>query len=97
MTYLTSWTTGVRFPTGEIFLFPIKSRMALGSPSLLSTRHLGAVFVGLKRLGREADKSAPSNVKVMNGGVIPQFHISLYIVMLNLLSTGTILNLSAML
>jgi hypothetical protein len=42
-----------------------------GPPSLLFNEYRGALSSGLKRPGREADRSPPSSAKVKNGGAIP--------------------------
>jgi hypothetical protein len=48
-----------------IFLFTA-SRTALGSTQPAIQWVTGAVFLGLKRLGREADNSPPSSAEVKN-------------------------------
>jgi hypothetical protein len=48
----------------------------------------GALSQGL---GREADNSPPFSIEVENGGVIPPLPISLHVVALNVLNTGTTL------
>jgi hypothetical protein len=39
-------------------------RRFLGLPSLLSNGYQGALYLGVKRLGREADHSPPSSAEV---------------------------------
>jgi hypothetical protein len=62
------WTIGVlefdsrRRP--EIFLFTTASRTALGPTLPPIQRVLGALSLGVKRPGREADHSPPSNAEV---------------------------------
>jgi hypothetical protein len=52
---------GVRFPVGaEIFLFDTVSRPALEPTQPLVQWVVGAVLLGVKRQGREADNSLPS-------------------------------------
>jgi hypothetical protein len=53
----------------EIFVFSIYSRPALGSNQPPIQWALAARFLRVKRQGREADHSPPSNVK--NFGAIP--------------------------
>jgi hypothetical protein len=43
----------------------------MGPPILLYNGYQGALSLGVKQLGREADHSPPCNVEVKNGGVIP--------------------------
>jgi hypothetical protein len=67
---VTGWTIGVRgFDSRRglgIFLFSSTSRPALGPPSLLSNGYRGLLPPGVKRPGREADHSHPSNAEVKN-------------------------------
>jgi hypothetical protein len=43
----------------------------------------GGSFPGVKRLGREADRSPPSSAKVKNGGAIPPLPTCLHGIVLN--------------
>jgi hypothetical protein len=50
-------------------------RGAQGSPGAVmpsGRQAVGSLVLGVKRLGREADHSPPSNAEVKNGGAIPQ-------------------------
>jgi hypothetical protein len=68
----TGWTAGVRFPAGASFLpFSITSRPALRPTQPHIQWVQGALSAELKRLGRDADHSLPSNAEVFNGGAIP--------------------------
>jgi hypothetical protein len=62
------WTIGVLgFDSWQglgIFLFTITSRMALGPTQPLIQWVPGALFLGVKRSGHEADHSPPSSAKV---------------------------------
>jgi hypothetical protein len=49
-----------------IFLFTTASRTALGPTQPLIQWVLGALFLGVERLGREADHSPPSGAEVKN-------------------------------
>jgi len=66
---LTDWMTGIQFPAGAIMgfcLFASASRRALGpiqAPIQWSP--------GIKRLGREAENSPPSDAEVKICGPIP--------------------------
>jgi hypothetical protein len=62
-----------------------------GSPSLLFNEHQGDLYPGVKRPRREPDHSPVSSVKVKNGGAIRTLPIRLHGVLLNWLSTETIL------
>jgi hypothetical protein len=54
-----------------------------------------ALYMGIKRPGREADHSPPSSAEVKNGGAIPPLpHVSFHSTMLAQLSTGTTLPLT---
>jgi hypothetical protein len=54
-----------RFPEGlGIFLFTTASRMALGPTNLPILWISGALSLGLKRPGREADNSPPSSTEI---------------------------------
>jgi hypothetical protein len=59
----------VRFPAEETFLFSIHFRPALGLTQPCIQRVPGALSLGVKRQGREADHSSPSNKEFKNGGV----------------------------
>jgi hypothetical protein len=59
----------------DTFLFSITSGPTLGPTQPPKQWLLGAVSLGIKHHGREADHSAPSSAKVKNGGCIPPlFH-----------------------
>jgi hypothetical protein len=61
----------------NIFLFSIASILALGLTQPPIQRVPGALSPGVKRQGREADRSPTTNAEVKNGGVIPPLpHIS---------------------
>jgi hypothetical protein len=58
------WMSRVQFPAGAItgfFLFATTSRLALGPTQLPMQGVPGALSLGVKRLGREADNSPPSS------------------------------------
>jgi hypothetical protein len=61
-----SWKTGDRVPRGDIFLYPVAPRAALGLTQPPIQRETGAVSLGVKRPGREADHSPPNTVEVKN-------------------------------
>jgi hypothetical protein len=56
---------------GKFFPFSTTSIPALGPTQPHIQWVQGALSAGLKRLGREADHSLPSNAEVYNGGDIP--------------------------
>jgi hypothetical protein len=57
--------SGVRFPAGVgIFLFTTASRTALGPTQPPIQWVAGALSLGVKRPGREADHSPPSSAEV---------------------------------
>jgi hypothetical protein len=53
------------------FLFYTASRPALGTTLPPIQWVSGLLSLGVKRLGREVDRSSPSSVEVKNGGAIP--------------------------
>jgi hypothetical protein len=59
-------TEGSEFEFGRLknFLFSTFSRPAVGSTQSLIQWVLGAFFLGIKRLEREADHSPPASAKV---------------------------------
>jgi hypothetical protein len=62
---LDNWGSGVRFPTGlGIFLFTIASITALGPTQPPIQWVPGALSLGVKQQGREADHSPPPSAKV---------------------------------
>jgi hypothetical protein len=64
---LDDWSSTVRFPVGlGIFLFTTVSRTALGLTQPPIQWVPGALSLGVKRLGLEADHSPPSSVEVKN-------------------------------
>jgi hypothetical protein len=71
------WKARVQFPS-ETRGFSIRHPDRLwGLPSLLSNGYRGALSLGVKRPGREADHSPQSSAKVKNGGAISLLpHIS---------------------
>jgi hypothetical protein len=73
-----------------MFLFTIASKPALGptQPPILWVA--GALSLGLKRLGREANHSLLSSAEIKNGGAIPPLPIRLHGIVFNSLSTGTL-------
>jgi hypothetical protein len=85
------WTAGVWFSEGqEIFLYSRESRPT-PEPTQPPIQWVpGALFLGVKRLGREADHSPPSNAEVKNGEAIPPLPPHLHGFVLNSLSRGTI-------
>jgi hypothetical protein len=58
----------------EIFLYSTVSRLALGPTQPPIQWVLGALSLGVKRPGHEAESSPPSSAEVRNGGAIPPFH-----------------------
>jgi hypothetical protein len=58
--------TGKRF-----FSIPQRTDWLWGPPNLLSDGYRGALYLVVKRPGRETDHSPPSSVEVKNGGAIP--------------------------
>jgi hypothetical protein len=54
----------------KFFFSPQRSDRPLGSPSILSNGYRGPFRLGVKRQGREADRSAPSSVEVKKGGAL---------------------------
>jgi hypothetical protein len=56
----------------EIFLYPAQFLPAPGPTHPPIKWIAGPVFPGVKRSGREADHSPPSNAEVKNDGAIPQ-------------------------
>jgi hypothetical protein len=59
------WTPGVQFLAGAgFFLFNTASRLALGPTQLPIKWVLGALSLGVKQLGCEADHSTPSRAEV---------------------------------
>jgi hypothetical protein len=70
----TKWEGGVRIWSGRdkrFFSTPQSPGRLWGPLSLLSNGYRGALFPGVKRLGREADHSPPSSSEVKNGGAVP--------------------------
>jgi hypothetical protein len=64
-------TAGVRFPAmQELFLLFMTSRPALRPAQPPRQWILGAISLGKKQLGREADHSPQSSAEVENGGAI---------------------------
>jgi hypothetical protein len=64
---------------GKSFLFPTRSRPALGPAQPPIQWVPEAISLGVKRPGREPDHSPPSSAEVKNGGAIPPFpHMSLW-------------------
>jgi hypothetical protein len=62
---LEDWMIGVRIPAGaENFLFDTVSRPALGPTQPPIQWVQVALFLGIKRPGREADHSPPSSAEV---------------------------------
>jgi hypothetical protein len=64
----TGWTTGIRFPAGqEICLYSTvqPASYPLGT---------GALFPGVKQLGRETDHTPPSSDDIKNDGAMPLLH-----------------------
>jgi hypothetical protein len=76
----TGWMARLRFPAGqEFFLVSTASRPALGLTQFPVQWMSGALSVGAKQPGCEADHSPPSSAEVKNGGAIPPFpHMSLW-------------------
>jgi hypothetical protein len=75
---------GVRFPAGvRDFLFCQASRPTLDHTQPHIRRAVGAISLGVKRPGREADHSPPLSSKVKNGGAIPPLLIRLRAAVLN--------------
>jgi hypothetical protein len=61
----------------EIFLYSTASTPALGSNQPPVQWVLGALSLGVKRPGHEADSSPPSSAEVKNGGtILPLPHTS---------------------
>jgi hypothetical protein len=52
---------------------PQRPNWLWGTPSLVSNGYRGALSLGIRRQGREADRSPPSSAKVKNDGAI-RFH-----------------------
>jgi hypothetical protein len=65
----TGCTAGVRFPTGQEFIFSVVSIAALGPPR--GYRRLYPGGGGGKRPRCERDHSPPPRAQVKNGGAIP--------------------------
>jgi hypothetical protein len=57
----------------RFFVHSTVSRLALGPTQPPVQWVWGAVSLGLKQLGHEADHSPPSSSEVKNGGAIPSF------------------------
>jgi hypothetical protein len=76
------WMIGVQFPVGVgIFLFSIMSRLALGPTQPPIQCVPGALSLGVKQLGHEADHSPASRAKVkeymevyLHSPNMPQWH-----------------------
>jgi hypothetical protein len=56
---------------GKIFLYSTQSIPALGPNQPPIQWVSGALSPGVKRMGREGDRSPPSSAEVKNGGAIP--------------------------
>jgi hypothetical protein len=56
---------------GKFLPFVTASRHALGPIQPSNQWEPAALIPGIKRQGREADHSPPSNAKVKNGGAVP--------------------------
>jgi hypothetical protein len=69
------WTNGVRFTAG-IFLYSTAFRPALGPTKSPVQRERGSLSPEVKRPGRKAYHSPPSNAEVKNCGAIPPLHAS---------------------
>jgi hypothetical protein len=67
----TDWTSRVRFPAVQDFLFTTASRPARGPTQHPILWAPGALSPEVKRPGREADHSPQSSAEVKNGGAIP--------------------------
>jgi hypothetical protein len=67
----TYWTARFRFPAVQEFSFLRASRLALGLTQSPIQWPTGALFLGVKRQGGEADHSPASSAAVKNGGGIP--------------------------
>jgi hypothetical protein len=63
--------SGFEYRQGKIFLFLTASRPAPGPTQAPIQWVSGAQYLGVKRLGREADDSSPSGAEIKNGGAIP--------------------------
>jgi hypothetical protein len=75
---------GSRSGRGKIFSSSLlTSRPALGPTQPPIQLVPGAVSLGVKGQGREADHTPPSSAEVKNGGVIPPLPISLHGSVLN--------------
>jgi hypothetical protein len=75
----TGWPKGRRLSPArnKVFLLSTLSRPVVGPTQPLIQRVPGTVYPGLKRPGREADQSPPSNADVKNSEVIrPLHHVS---------------------
>jgi hypothetical protein len=73
----TGWTTRVRFPAVQDFFFSTASRPTLGPTQPPIQLVPGALSLGVKRQGPEADHSPPSSAEVKNyGGIPPLPHMS---------------------
>jgi hypothetical protein len=67
------WTDGFRFPAvKDVSLYSTASRPTLGLTQPPIQRVTEAHSSGVKRQGREANRSPPATVEVKNGGDIPQ-------------------------
>jgi hypothetical protein len=72
---LTCWTPVVRSPAGvEIFIFSSTSRTVLRPTQWV----ISGYFVGVRGLGREADRSTQSNLRFGMHGVFPPLPIGLH-------------------
>jgi hypothetical protein len=63
--YIYIYMSGVEFPAGA------KGSIQTGSGVHPVQRILGALSLGVKQQGHEADCSPPSSAEVKNGGAIP--------------------------
>jgi hypothetical protein len=62
--WATGWTTGVRFPAGQLrdfFSSPPRPDRLWGPPTFMSSGYWGIFNPGVKRPWREADYSPPSD------------------------------------
>jgi hypothetical protein len=66
----------------------VASRLALVPTQHTAQWVPGAVSLGVKQQGHEADHSAPSSAEIKSGGAVPPLPIRLH-GMLNKLGTGT--------
>jgi hypothetical protein len=81
--YLSQYSSGLRagcpvfdsWQGQKIFLFSMKSRLALGPTQPPIRWILGTLSSGVKHLGHEADHLPPSSAQIKNGGaMLPLLH-----------------------